>query len=713
MTSTQFSSVSNARAKRDIFRAALLAACVTIYSAQPAWAQDQPDQKADAPDSDIVVTGTRAQSGTKTDTKLTEIPQSISIVSAKEFTARSVVDFQDAFRYSAGVTTETTGQDVRSDGFSARGFDTVLYLDGLNRNPSSLYGARVEPFTLSRAEVLRGPSSVLYGAGGSGGLLNAISKVPEQTPGAEFQAVLGNNAHKEVRADATGPISDTLSARLVMLYRDADMQWRYSKEKRLLLMPELSWRPDADTNVTLIGEFVQDRNGTQTYQPAAFGPNGTATKKAPFDFFYGEPDFNHMRSTYKAATLIVERSFGEHVKFSSHTRYYTQSVDYAEVWPDGTFADAADTIANRQFYVLNATYKSVNSDNNAELKFKTGAFEHTMLFGVDYTWFHKDHAEGFSCAGITGANPYACYEGGSPPPIDIANPNYGQSFSYGFTNAYTNSSTQLGFYAQDQIRYADRVSLVLGVRHDHETSSLSGATLPSNSATTFRAGIIGDLVKGVSPYFSYSESFLPVFGADVYGRAFKPRQGRQFEGGVKWQPNKYSLITVAYFDIKESNVTVQDPANIQNFIQSGQVGSKGVEVEGNFRVAGFNITASYSHVDAKTLVDTTGMAGHRVAGVPRDLASGWIERPFNLTPDVKATLGGGARYTGNKLDGFDVIGTPSVTLFDAMASLEYQNWKLSLSGSNLGNKQYWAYCTGGICYQGANRKIFATLGFHY
>src|SRR5690606_28303931 len=108
-----------------------------------------------------------------------------------------VVDFQDIFRYSAGVNTERSGLDVRGDSFGARGFDTVQYLDGINRMPAYVYGARMEPFILERAEVLRGPSSTLYGAGGVGGLFNGVSKKPKETFGGEVGIIAGTQARKE------------------------------------------------------------------------------------------------------------------------------------------------------------------------------------------------------------------------------------------------------------------------------------------------------------------------------------------------------------------------------------------------------------------------------------------------------------------------------------------------------------------------------------
>ena len=187
---------------RAALRLALLSAACAVGLAQIAQAQDAAAGGQEAADLDaIVVIGDRAETATKTDTRLTEIPQSISVVTADQFNDRTATNFQEIFRYSAGVATELEGVDTRVDRISARGFAAAQYLDGINRMPTStIYGARMEVFTLERAEVLRGPSSVLYGAGGVGGLMNAVSKTATHEGfGGEVGLVFGSPTRKELQ----------------------------------------------------------------------------------------------------------------------------------------------------------------------------------------------------------------------------------------------------------------------------------------------------------------------------------------------------------------------------------------------------------------------------------------------------------------------------------------------------------------------------------
>src|SRR5687767_3171415 len=204
---------------------------------------------------EVTVLADRARAATKTDTLLIETPQSISVVTEEQIIERGAVYYQDVFRYSAGVATENFGVDTRGDSFAARGFELKQYLDGLNKTPKGLYGSVQEVFTLERAEVLRGPSAVLYGAGSSGGLLNAVSKRPQFESGGEIGVQLGNFDRRQVQVDVTGPFSDAVAGRFVGLLRDGELLSEGQKNDKYVLMPSLTWKPGENTDVTFIGLY--------------------------------------------------------------------------------------------------------------------------------------------------------------------------------------------------------------------------------------------------------------------------------------------------------------------------------------------------------------------------------------------------------------------------------------------------------------------------
>ncbi|MEM7741857.1 MAG: TonB-dependent receptor, partial [Pseudomonadota bacterium] len=541
------------RAGMKAMGALMSSVCVLSLSANT-WAQGE-----EAGDDVIVVEGQKAFVGTKSDTPIAEIPQSISVIDAQEFRDRNAIDFQDIFRYSAGVA-PSLSVDSRGDFVTARGFDSQQYVDGLKRMPDFIYGARLEAFTLQSAEVLRGPSSVLYGANGPGGVLNGVSKKPTFEFGGEVGFVVGNNDRVQVQGDVSVPLGEKFAGRFVGMWREAETQWG-TPDDRTLINPSITWAPSDATDITVITLYQKDANGSLGYLPLSKSLlAGNQDEKVDFDFYQGEPGFNGMDTEFWATSLLVNHDITDNIAFNSRTRYTTMDTDYREVYSDtadggfavfvSPFADAEETLLRREFYVNFEESDVLNTDNNVLFGFDIGVIENNLLVGVDYTWFDQNKDEGFSCSGF----PFPpCWEGGSPPPINIYDPEYGASFTFGATNPLEFTSTQLGVYVQNQINIGESLHILLGGRRDKATSERNGVEELDQTAWTFRGGFVADLSYGVSPYFSYSESFLPVPGGDFFGNAFDPREARQYEAGLKWQPMGGVLVTASYFDIEESN----------------------------------------------------------------------------------------------------------------------------------------------------------------
>ena len=189
---------------------------------------------------------------------------------------------------------------------------------------------------------------------------------------------------------------------------------------------------------------------------------------------------------------------------------------------------------------------------------------------------------------------------------------------------------------------------------------------------------------------------------------------------MKWEPAKGALLSLAYFDIEETNGLSQDPANVQNFLQGGTVGSKGVEFEATWRLPGnFELMASVSRIDAKVLVSSTTLtAGNRISNQPRDMASLWAAKSVALGNGWSLRGGAGLRHIGNRIDDSQTLLSPAVTLVDAMFSATTNNWVFSLTASNLFNKQYYAGCsvlapTHGTCVAAKDRTAQAALTYKF
>ena len=599
----------------------------------PAFAADEAPQTFD---DSIIVTG-RAITATKTETPIAETPQAISVVSEDLFEDRGARNVQEILRYTAGVTAESFGLDTRGEVSAVRGLNPVEYQDGMRRIYNFSPIPRVDVYTLSRVEVLRGPASVLYGQGANGGIVNLVSKTPEFTPGGEVAVQYGTYDRKQIQADITGPLGGDLAARLVGLVRDADTQTDHVRDDRILVSPSVSWEPSDRTSLTLIGQYQRDRTAsTQQFLPVVATLLASGNRRIDTSTFLGDPDADKLNTRQFSLTLLGEHRVSDAVTLRANARYLDAKTVFQEIFPDvysnpeDPFIDADDRVVNRSAYVIRPRVKIFTSDVHLQFDFETGPFTHKLLAGVDITDFRQRSSSGFDVV----------------TPIDIYDPVSTGVVLPPLSSDPRQRNSQVGIYVQDQIRYADRVTLVIGARRDRARSKTEGLPEQVDKATTFRAGLIADVGGGVSPYVSYSEAFLPVAGLDFNNVAFVPQRGRQYEVGVKWQPVPNALVTVAAYDIEETNRPINDPDNVLNTIQTGRIRSKGIEVEAAYsRPRDFTITAAYSYNDVEVRESSfAAEVGVQLSDTPKYLASIWGTKTFVLGGDTDLRVGGGVRH---------------------------------------------------------------------
>ncbi|HEY6816064.1 MAG TPA: TonB-dependent siderophore receptor [Croceibacterium sp.] len=717
------------------FAKCLLLAC-TALSATPAFAEDA----ADASSGDIVVTGELLESGaaTKTDAPAIEVPQPITVIPDDLFEAQGAVSISDTLNYVAGVQANPYGPDSRVDGATIRGVGALQFRDGM-RDVFSYYASiRADPYNFGSVQVLRGPSSVLFGAGSLGGIVNLNSKLPEFTPSGEASLRYGSYDRIEALADVTGPLGGDFAGRIVARVRDAGTQTEHVPDDRIMLSPSLTWAPTMDTSLTLLGLYQEDDGGSTAQFLPLVGtilpnPNG----RLPNDLFIGKPGWDRYDGRLLQGTALLDHRFSELAQASFKARYIDSDLTYLTHYPNSyanpanpyvlldpaTGAPVTDPVtgavvpdpAQRVIGLYadgsDARMEIFTTDNNVQFDFDTGeAVRHVLLAGIDYSWnrVRKTGGYGYEFIDIYDIDYDALsdYGGGLPP---------------GAAPYEDVTQKQLGFYLQDQVRLYDRVSIVLGARHDQASAEDGLGGLGYDvGATTFRAGIIGDIVKGVSPFLSYTESFEPITGTASNGDPFVPKTGRQYEAGIKFQPNETSLITATVYHIEEQNRPVSDDTTLADPFDQIQVGSlttKGFELEARTELPGrLQVIANYSHNDAK--IDGTD---HQVDDVPKDNASLWVQRPFALAADVALTLGGGVRYQGgHRSYGVDALGveysvlTPSNTLVDLYASLDWRKWTVSLNATNLLGEEYYSACLArGDCFMGAERNVFGTVSYRF
>ncbi|WCK05674.1 TonB-dependent siderophore receptor [Agrobacterium tumefaciens] len=519
----------------------------------------------------------RSGTGTKTDTPIEKIPQTINVVTADEVTARGAVSVTEALRYTPGINVNGfTDANQIADEITSRSFAPApLYLDGAYLPyAGSLGGAlQIDPYWLERIEVLKGPASVLYGQNQPGGIVNLVTKKPLSTPYHEVKVGYGSDNQKEVGVDFSGPVNSdqTLLYRFTGLVTGGDDQIDFTKSNRAFAAPSLSFEPTEQTSVTLYGQYQRD-GGVPDYQPLPYigtvvpGPDGKFISR---DLFTGEREWNDFARDQYVLGADLDHSFSDTVKFRSRVRYVDVQDDYKGYYinrfvsnPDGTtdYSKVGRTKLNW------AQHNSVFSvDNNIEVKYDTGVLQHTTLVGIDYRRFTRKY---------DGYNDYAA------TPIDLYNPDYSSTSPRPpLTTRWDNTLDQLGVYAQDQIEW-DRFILTAGGRYDwarinNRTLSVTagGTTMTDqqdDGAFTGRLGLTYVFDNGVAPYASYSESFLPQVGTKYDGESYKPTTGQQFEVGVKYQPQDMNaLFTLSAYQVTQRNGLTDDHDHIGYYLQNG------------------------------------------------------------------------------------------------------------------------------------------------
>jgi iron complex outermembrane receptor protein len=558
--------------------------------------------------------------------------------------------------------------DSRVDSFKVRGGDAVQYLDGLQRGYGVYNTTKAEPYTLERVELLRGPSSVLYGQGGVGGVLNLVSKRPQAETQREVQLQFGNHNRKQIAADFTGALDPEGKwlYRLVTVGRDSGTQVDHVADDRIVVAPSLTWRPSTDTSLTLQALYQKDKSGSLigffpwqgTLLPSLYG-------QIPTSAFAGEPGFDRYDSRNTSIGYLFSHRFNDTWTFRQNLRSTESKVWYNTSYTSFTANRLTGRLARPVFNADQRTIerdlssdinggKMVLLDNQAEARFKTGEVEHTLLVGAD---FQRNTTSKLSGRGRAGA-------------IDIYAPVYG---NYTPPTSYTRSpevvQKQVGLYVQDQVKYGRWIGL-LGLRHDKATTDTEGrpAAAADDKANTKRAGLVYLADGGWAPYLSYAESFLPLGGVDTHNTPFKPQRGKQWEAGVKWEPaGERTSFMAALYDLRDTNRKTTDPANPLNSVQLGEVHVKGLELEYKGSIAReWDWIASYAYTDARVSRSNGSDLGKRISGVPKHTASAWLTRRFSIGGVTGFTVGGGVRYLGESWDGMDGIRTPSATLFDAM-----------------------------------------------
>ncbi|MCO7199560.1 TonB-dependent siderophore receptor [Pseudoalteromonas sp. OANN1] len=710
-----------------------LIASVALALSCSAIAQEQTKQDKD--DIEIIEVSPRglisyvSATASKTAIPIVKTPVSVSVLTAQRISDLGAETLQDAIGYVAGVYNGPYGVDTRGDWSKIRGVDPLLYVDGLQKLFGNYNNTRTNPYALESVEILKGPSSVLYGQGSTGGIVNAVSKLPKADTEGEIWAQVGNYDRKQLALDYNTTFGELqeYQARAVAMYRDSGTQTDYVDDNTLMLAPSFSWLASDETKITLLTNLQRNESGSSTQffphegtiLPAKYG-------QIPSERFVSEPGWDKYDTEQQAITAIVEHSFDldTHIKFSG--RYSDSSSEYRTIysWPPKFEADKRTV--KRIASLTDSSARSVTMDLQFHKYLELDVVKLTMVSGVDYQNADTDSDRGRGVAA----------------PLDLYNPVYGQSTELPTAVVDNPENTlnnkQLGAYAQVTAEINSWV-LNAALRYDDVSNQVqtAGAIKNSQNATTGRIGVLYQFENGIAPYASYSESFKAVFGQKPQGGAYKPLEGEQVELGLKYQPTGTEhLITASIFEIKDKNQIRKVSPEFE--VQDGEIAVKGFELEAQLEWQHLDIYAAYSYSDTEQDVSPLSPTELYVAqdlvtlitddaqlsATPKHLASIWATyRADEWLPGLK--FGAGIRHVGETYDGSRTVElngqtlhqqlvTDNFTLVDMMIGYDIEQYQFSLQVDNVSDKTVITSCLfRGDCFYGQRRTISANVKYKF
>ena len=683
---------------------------------------------------------THSSVATKTSMPLVRTSQSVSVVTRQQIADQGSQTVSEAIRYVPGVVTNPYGATRRYDYVAMRGFndgsvDNII-VDGLkSMSDAGTYSSlQVDPYFIERIDVLKGPSSVLYGRSNPGGLVALTSKRPQFEARRSVEFAVGSSDYKSMGFDFTGPLNDNIAYRLVGLAKDSDTQFDHVEETRYTLMPSVAINFSDDTSLNLYAYLQSDpQSGYHGGLPASgtLYPH-TNGQRISDHFFEGEPSLDTAKRDQQMLGYEFQHRLNDVWSVRQNFRYldseHTQEQVYA--WGYDIYTPSPNELY-RQYTGAEEALHSWIIDNMVQAEFMTGSAMHTLVMGLDYQRIKN----------------VVDWTYGTPTTIDPFAPTYGNDdisyFAPYDRYSYLRRKKQTGAYMQDLIEIG-RWNVSLGLRkdwfevsetnrldeYDSATGLISRAAGTENaledSKLTGRAGVLYQFDNGIAPYVSYSESFNPSTYSDAAGSLIDPSEGTQWELGLKYQPSGTDdLYTASLFHITQENIATK-LASEDFYREVGEVESQGVELEGRVQLTdSLRLLGSYTFTDVEYTKPYFNLAadnvvrnvkGNTPAQTPEHMASLWVDYRFLEGSLVGLGAGFGVRYMGESwADAENTVHVPSYTLYDASLSYDLsqvglKGTEVRLNANNLTNESYVASCGNlNYCYYGAERNVTATI----
>jgi iron complex outermembrane recepter protein len=589
---------------------------------------------------------------------------------------------------------------------------------------------------VDHVEIVKGPTSMLYGRVQPGGLVDVVTKRPQATPAFTFEQQAGRWGMLRSTADATGKIdaSGTVLYRLIADWDKADSWVDYTHRDNKAVSASLSWRPSSAFDIDLQLEHYDYKS---VWLDGSIPVVGSRPADLPRNFSAIFPE-SWSEYPYRVERTLVGFDWNYRLsdawKLTQRFHYVRTNEDqqgvFAPYWQfDGVGQFPTVHFAHSPDWVRNTW--NTNLDLTGE--FTVGAIRHKVLVGIDWFKFTDD------TPGSVGDIPGAA-------PLDIHHPVYPNYSSILAGLAATDRGNTLwrdrtddtGAYAQDQMSLGERWIVLVGGRYDAAGQSYSNTygdrtaacypnctgypqtVYPTDRAFSPRAGILYKASETLSFYGSYSKSFGAANGRDALGNALKPQIGKQYELGAKSSLFGGALSwSATLFDLTKSNITEADPATFFPRLV-GEARSRGLEIDVTGQLSThWSVIGSYTYDDARVTKDPYyGNTGHRLNGVAEHVASAWAKYDFAPGAATGWVCGFGAYATTRRPgDDANTWVLPGYGRIDLMAAyrtrLAGHRVSAQLNIDNVADRTYFDHGGFGIASYGAPRSVIGSLKFEY
>jgi len=626
-------------------------------------------------------TSSKASSATRTDTPLIQTPQSISVLKRSLLDDQDVHTLSDALVNVSGVV-PTKPEEALLIAPIIRGFPAETYLDGL-----SIFGGNQQAFNpagmvgVERIEVLKGPSSSLYGGGlGSplGGLINVQSTRPEiGRTGGSIGVRAGSFSTTNPYGDYNVTLSDKLAVRFAGEYQDTKSWIDQVHGKRVFLQPSILFKPNAQTELLISSQYNRTKQLEYSGLPAQQALAGKIYRNAFPGAPNGQPqtDINN-----RLGKIELRHTFDSGMRLNATAQFYKSTIgQYGSFVYPGIAAPDPSTPTTYPIFPMtmegNTRETALDVNLTAPVNMLGGRHEWIVGLGYDLTKFYSGMG----------------FDGSSVGSIDLANPEYNLGFGEKspITLAQNDRYRTLAAYLQDQAHYG-RWHITGSLRFTQlQFQEAEQGTNKTYHRASPRIGVTYDLVPGVALYGGYATAFRAPFGF-IGTSTPKPETSKNVEFGIKLADKARGLSgTMAVFQQTRNNVATPDLANPLFSIQTGQQRSRGFETDLTWEPSrAWSVLANYAYTDTEVTQDNAIPVGDKLARVPKH--SGRIAFRYRVLEGTAQGLSFGAGITAvgpRQLTLPNTVSVPGMATVDAQAAYDFGQYTIQVSGYNLSGRR--------------------------